>query len=111
MAIDRRAKREAGKAGEPVSVGKIMQPYPSVVSFLSDTVYRDGSGRVTGTLLMFVEAGLWKACLRDRDLDEVAFVSADTPEGVLSAMESGIKDGDLEWRPSGNNFKGGKKKS
>jgi hypothetical protein len=53
---------------------------------------------VPGTLLLFVEAGRLKGCLNDRDMARSVFVSAESLEGLLDAMETGLADETLEWR-------------
>lgn len=59
-----------------------------------------GTQRKTGTILVFAEEGKWKACTNDRDGGFYAFTSADSLEGLLGALERGLKGGGLDWRKS-----------
>src|SRR5215210_2731012 len=72
--------------------------YPLLESHLCDLAYDDGSPRVTSTLLLFVENGVWKGCLCARDSDEVAFVSGSCTEELLTAFEVGLDRGVIDWR-------------
>jgi len=81
--------------------------HPYLHAFMSETEYDGGGVRKTGTLLLFVDQGLLKACLSDRDVQEVTFVSASSLEGILDRLEGGLREGALEWRKA---FGGGKKR-
>lgn len=75
--------------------------HPRLHEFLSCAVYDDGSARKTGTLLVFVDSGLLKACLSDRDVSQVAFASANSMAGLLEALEGGLLEESLDWRVAG----------
>lgn len=90
-------------AEAPVSKGLI--PYASVWEFLSMRSWPDGSPRLVGTLTLLTEANLWKCTLKDRDSNGVAFVSAQTLDALLTALNKGIETGALEWRE--DRFQGG----
>lgn len=74
--------------------------YPSLWLFLSCPHYEDLETRQTGTLLIFVEQGRIKACLSDRECQEVAFVTAGNPDELFVRLEEGLKGNDLDWRPA-----------
>lgn len=74
------------------------QKHPALVEFLTLSQWEDGSLRETGTVLLFAEDGVWKACLNDRDAAKVAFVSGTSLEDVLVRAEAGLEEGDLDWR-------------
>lgn len=74
---------------------------PLLVEFLSESRYADGSPRVLPTLTLFVEPGLLKACLNDRDQSMVAFVTGSSLLGLLEALETGLEADSLDWRQSG----------
>lgn len=89
--------------------------YPSVWEFLTAATWpEDGSARVTGTLMLFVDKGQFKATMKDRDGGHVVFVSGDGLLAVLEALESGLEADDLDWRidqyhkPQGPHKKRGK---
>jgi hypothetical protein len=58
----------------------------------------DGEPRVPGTLTIFTDAGLWKACLSDRAQQRIAFSTAPCPVELLAGLEEGIVQGTLDWR-------------
>lgn len=49
---------------------------------------------------MFAEDGKFKSCVNDREGGYYAFVSSDTLDGLLDALEKGLRDGSLDWRQS-----------
>jgi len=67
--------------------------------FLVSPVYDDESPRETGTILIFCEDGLIKACLIDRDNERTAFVSSGAGlKGILERADKGIREDKLDWR-------------
>lgn len=72
--------------------------YPLLAAHLGDPVYDDGTPRLTSTLLIFAEQGLWKACLSCRDTEEVAFVSASNTRDLFLKLEDGLEADELDWR-------------
>lgn len=89
--------------------GQAQVLWPALWEFLTATSWPppDGGPRTVGTVLLFVETGRWKACLRDRECGQVAFVSAASAEGLLDALDAGLTNGSLDWRP--DRPKGGKR--
>jgi hypothetical protein len=88
-----------------------VKKYPTVLEFVSLRRWEDGTVRVCGTLLLFVDMGMWKACLHDKDASASAFVSGKTPGALLEAMEKGLREDSLDWRadrPQGGQ-KGGRR--
>jgi hypothetical protein len=71
---------------------------PGLWEYLTATRYEDGARRETATLTLFVEEGLIKGCLNDRDKGRVAFVSGRSVDAVLEALEQGLQLGALDWR-------------
>lgn len=72
--------------------------YPLLAAHMGDPIYDDGTPRLTSTLLIFAEQGLWKACLSCRDTEEVAFVSASCVRDLLLKLEDGLEADELDWR-------------
>jgi len=71
--------------------------YPALHEWL--TLTRDDVGqRMTATLLLFAEAGRFKACFCDRQADASFFRSSESVEGLWSALESALADGSADWR-------------
>lgn len=79
----------------------IMSTRPALGEYLTQCKYGDGSRRQTSTLLLFVEDGLLKACLHDRDLQRSLFVSGEDLDALLDRLESSLTSGTAEWRARG----------
>lgn len=77
---------------------KLAAKYPAIWEFLTLSIWEDGEPRVPGSITVFLQDGFLKACLIDKDADLVAFVSADSLEGILQALEAGIQDERMDWR-------------
>jgi len=71
---------------------------PTVTEYLRDDQYADGSARRTATLLVFFEAGWWKACLNDRQECCTAWSAGSTPSECLMQLEEALATGRVEWR-------------
>lgn len=76
----------------------VARALPALWEYLTATRFEDGSVRVCSTLLIFVEDGLWKACLNDRENDRSAWVSAGTWKELLEALERGLASDTAHWR-------------
>lgn len=79
--------------------------YPTLLEFLTEAQYEDGSNRELPTLLVFSEGGAWKGCLGDRDNDRNAFISSASITGLLVIFEEKLKESSLDWRPKGGKGK------
>jgi hypothetical protein len=74
--------------------------YPLLLEFLSRELWEPGVPRVRGSLFLFLEDGVFKACLNDKDVEEVAFVTKGTFAALLDAVERGLSSSSLDWRLS-----------
>lgn len=74
--------------------------FPALWSFLVQTQWEDGTSRETGTVLIFVEDGVLKACASNRDSGHVAFVASQTVADLWGKLEKGIDGDSLDWRLS-----------
>lgn len=95
-----RMKRREAQSNEQgtAPLCKLMETYPDLYNFLTDTQWDDGKPRETGTMLLFVQEGRYKVALNDRDADASAFVSGRTLTELLLAVEEAITDPTVEWR-------------
>jgi len=84
----------------PIGDGKFTDKHPTLVEFLTRVVWEDGSPREKGSVFVFIEDGMVKACLNDKDSLQVAFVSSVTFAGLWEALEKGLRDDTLDWRVS-----------
>jgi len=97
----RRASEESSSGvGPSLRDREFVKSYPALHEFLTLQAWEDGEVRVTGTLFLFVEEGMWKLCLNDRDAGCVAFVAAKTFTEVLSCAEEKYIADSLDWRLS-----------
>lgn len=71
---------------------------PLVVAFLADAVYTDGTTRIPGTVVLFVEDRHFKACLSERGANRKAFLSAPTLTELLETIQRALREGTIEWR-------------
>lgn len=96
-------KRRVASAGpsascSPPGGGAWEKRFPALLEFLTLESWGEGLERVPGSLSVFVDQGQWKCCLSDRDAGLVAFVTASEPDGLLQALEKGLRGESLDWR-------------
>jgi len=91
-----------GSGAEPVLAKDegFAKKMPNLWEFLSATRWEDGAERETGTLLIFVEDGLVKVCLCNRDTGHVGFISARTWAEALVSVEKHLESDTVDWRLS-----------
>jgi len=82
----------------PVSDALLMEDFPEFYEHLTATAYEDGGARVTSTLLIFVDNGVLKLCLNDRDNGRSAFFTATDLMSAIHAMESALRENTVDWR-------------
>lgn len=86
---------------------KYWQKRPDLFAFLSASAWPDGSSRLTGTLMLFVDGAVWKAWLHDKDQALGCFVSASSLNDCLDAAERAVGDPGADWRPDRKGAKRG----
>jgi len=95
-------KKPVGKQysplGVPAAESRFAADYPCLYEYLTVSQWEDKSPRLTSTLLLFVDEGRWKVCFTDKDADRYVFLTGLTVEGILNALEAGLKDDQLDWR-------------
>lgn len=89
----------ASRAGGDVSDEKFAKKFPLVLEHLTHAEWEDGGARETSTLTIFVEEGLVKIGLNDRDAQRTLYRSADTLEGAIAAVEKALAGPGADWRP------------
>jgi len=72
---------------------------PTVLEFLGCNMWPDQTPREPGTITLFIEGHRWKAGVNDRDGEFSAYLSAETFQGLLEALERGLDQDKLDWRP------------
>jgi hypothetical protein len=91
--VDTRRRLEAN-----VEAKKWAERHPALWEYLTSTKYPDGGARQTSTLLLFVEDGVWKACLKDRDTGRSLWIASGSPTEAMTDLELTLAAGDAEWR-------------
>lgn len=85
-------------SGADLCASEFAKRWPGLHEFLTAMSYPDGGARVPGTVTFFVDGGLYKACLNDRDAGLTAWVSGPCPVSCWEAIEAGLQQDGLEWR-------------
>lgn len=101
MGVFRRGATPMGAPGSPsqlVPESAYWLGFPSVIEFLSVSKWADGTSRSTGTIMVFMEAGLWKAWVNDRDACQACFLAAQTVQELLERVEEAVSTGKGDWR-------------
>src|SRR4029077_2594171 len=80
------------------AAGTWLAPFPSIWEFLTLSTWPDGSSRFTGTLLLFLDGGSLKCCLKDKNGPRTAFASGPDPDTLFLAVEEGLAGNTLDWR-------------
>lgn len=104
------------KRPAPVGMGSTISPpwddrdfkadYPALFAFLYDQNYSDGSGRIQGSMSIFVTGHSLKFAINDKDRGCVAFVTAPTWTEALTLIDSGIATDSLDWKAASKNVPG-----
>jgi hypothetical protein len=76
---------------------------PALLEFLTEREDENGKPRVTSTLLVAAEDGVWKACLTDRaqvggKFDYKLWKTGMTLADALQALDRDLQEGTAEWR-------------
>lgn len=87
-----------GPRDEPFSDHQMASKYPTLFAYLTDRNWGDGSARLTSTILIFVENGVLRVCINDRDNNRSAFVTGVTLEDALNTVETKLCGETMEWR-------------
>jgi hypothetical protein len=100
MAIKRRtpimSSGIAGVAGDPCPIA---MDYPDVWDWITEQSYDDGKARKPGTLSIFSGLdGTIRACITDKDTNEIAFITAGNLTDLLKGLQTGLANGNLDWR-------------
>lgn len=91
------AKKAAAEALDAADAA-FAKKHPALAEFLSLEEWEPGQARERGTITLFWEEGTFKACVSNRDSQEVAFVTKRTFAGLLEAIEKGLATDSLDWR-------------
>lgn len=84
----------------PLGDEAFTKKYPTLAEFLTRVLWEPGQPREKGSVFVFIEDGMVKACVNDKDSLQVAFVSSVTFAGLWDAIEKGLAKDSLDWRLS-----------
>lgn len=99
-------KPSASPRGTPssssdVSRGQLLGPFSELWEFLTVPTYADGTLRQVGTLSLKLSSGGFQVTLADPTSATYCCLTAPCLDDAFLAIECGLKDGSLAWRPSG----------
>lgn len=77
---------------------ELAEKRPMIEEYLTATSYDDDSPRVPSTLTVFVDEGMFKASLNDRDVGRTLFVSGTAFNDVLDVLEALLESDRPPWR-------------
>ena len=87
-----------GSIHQAVSDDKFLKKFPTVLEYLADTKWEDGTEREASTLSVFVEDGQFKLALNDRDGKRSTYLTAGTLDMALASLEAALLRGSCDWR-------------
>lgn len=74
------------------------EQYPTLFAFMARETADDGKPRQTSTLLLIVEQGGVKGCLKERDHDVSLWTTASSILGVFAGIEKALNETPVAWR-------------
>lgn len=98
-----------GRKGPILNDPDLRRDTPTLFEFLTAVKYDDGSPRVTGTFLIFLDGGVLKMCINDRDNNRSAFVEAESMFSLWSQAELLMREEELDWKMNRRYSGGGEK--
>lgn len=81
---------------------------PVLLEYLVQDKWDDGKPRVTSTLSVFFEDGLFKLWLNDRDLERSVCMGGATLLQALASLDRRLEAGTVEWRCSRSRKRSGR---
>lgn len=72
--------------------------YPTLIAWLTEGVWDDGTTRIPGTMVLFFESLRWGACLTDRGMNRKAFLTGKSVSELFYAIEEALAGDALSWR-------------
>jgi len=86
--------------GDALNVDSFGAAFPALWEFMCLDRWENGKSRVAGSLTLFVEAGMVKCCVNDKDRRMMSFVGASGLVAVLEEVELQLEESRLSWRPA-----------
>ena len=89
---------ENKKAKGQVTDKEFKAKYPTIVEWMTDLIYDDKSPREGSKISIWVEDGRCKVSFSDPTPRRSCYLTADSFEDALQALEEGLKADSLDWR-------------
>jgi len=83
---------------QDLQADRFWEGYPAIWEYLACGRYPDGSARQRASLTVFVEDGLIKLCLSDRDCERTAWGGSDEMLDALAGLDRALQEGHVQWR-------------
>lgn len=77
---------------------KFLRKYPEITAYLSDTSWEDGAAREPSALSVFIEGGMFKVAMNDKDLRRSLYISGVTFEAAMASLETALGKSQADWR-------------
>jgi len=87
-----------GSNGQTPTPPGLNERAPTLAHFLCDASWPDGEERQRSTIVVFVEDGMFKACLSDKDSGTSLWASCRSFDDLLEALEARLTDDRPDWR-------------
>lgn len=84
--------------GQAAADTKFAEKFPTILEYLTDAKWEDGTDREVSSVTVFVEDGYFKLALNDKDLRRSLYVTGETLEKALLALEKGLNGQTADWR-------------
>lgn len=92
-------KGGGGESGDSVIIPQcLLDRAPTLGHFLCDECWPGGEVRQRSSLVVFVEDGVFKACLSDKDSGSSLWSSCRSFDDLLEAIEARLTDDRPDWR-------------
>jgi hypothetical protein len=80
--------------------GALLDGLPTVWAMLTDDLWDDGTPRVRATMLVIADGAVVKLWLNDKENGRSCWVSGESLEHALNALEDALYGGSAAWRLS-----------
>jgi len=91
-------RRVGGASGSLIEPDAMSAAYPVLWSHLTQTEWAKDEPRETSSLLVFLQDGMLKGMVRDREAGLCLWMASGSLGGLLDALEAGLCDPQAEWR-------------
>ena len=97
----KKPENATGIGPRPVGVSdpRMMASLPHLVEYLTCDKWEDGTARQVSSITIFVDEGMLKASLNDKELQRSLFRTSNDLLSLFEALEAAVGQGDAaDWR-------------